>query len=162
MPKPKTRQSYAAPPIPPPPSRFLPCPSFTSPTFSSNRPQERTPFPYSPNPFQPLSPSPTPTSKQFYALPSTSSTPPLKKPFNVVASSFPPLASLSNQPKYRSFTPQEAQTPKEDHSIELLKDSWNFILWIEPEYQHIAYTLSLVKQLIPPGWEHPKTEIFKT
>ena len=138
-PKPRTRQSYVAPPIPPPPSRFLPCPSFTSPTFSSNRPQERAPFPCSPNPFQPLSPSPTPTSKQSYALPST-----------------------SNQPKYRSFTFQEAQTPKEDHNIELPKDSWNFILWIEPEYQHITDTLSLVKQLIPPGWEHLKTEIFKT
>ena len=96
-PKPRTRQSYAAPSIPPPLSRFLPCPSFTSPTFSSNRPQERAPFTCSLNPFQPLSPSPTPTSKQSYALPSTSSTPPLKKPFNVVASSFPPLASSSNQ-----------------------------------------------------------------
>ena len=161
-PKPRTRQSNAAPLIPPPPSRFLPCPSFTSPTFSSNRPQERTPFPCSPNPFQPLFPSPTPTSKQSYALPSTSSTAPLKKPFNIVASSFPPLASPSNQPKYKSFTSQEAQTPKEDHNIELPKDSWNFILLIEPEYQQIINTLSLVKQLIPPGWEHPKTEIFKT
>ena len=122
-PKPRSRESYAAPPIPPPPSRFLPCPSFISPTFSSNRPQERTQIPCSPNPFQPLSPSPNLTSKQSYALPSTSSTPPLKKPFNVVASSFPPLASPSNQPKYRSFTPQEAQTPSEDHSIELPKDS---------------------------------------
>ena len=121
-PKPRTRQSYAAPSIPPP-SRFLPCPSFTSPAFSSNRPQERAPLTCSPNPFQPLSPSPTPTTKQSYALPPTSSTPPLKKPFNVVASSFPPLASSSNQPKYRSFTSQEAQTPKEDHSIELPKDS---------------------------------------
>jgi len=62
-PKPRTRQSYAAPPIPPPPSRFLPCPSFTSPTFSSNKSQERTPLTCSPNPFQPLSPSPNPTSK---------------------------------------------------------------------------------------------------
>ena len=152
-PKPRTRQSYAAPPIPPPPSRFLLCPSFTSPTFSSNRP----PITCSPNPFQPLFPSPTPTTKQSYALPSTPSTTPLKKPFNVIASSFPPLASPSNQPKYRSSTSQEAQTPKEDHSIELPKDSWNFILWIEPKYQHITDTLSLVRQLILPGWEHPKT-----
>ena len=129
-PKPRTRQSYAAPPIPPPPSRFLLCPSFTSPTFSSNKSQERTPLTFSPNPFQPLSPSPNPTSKQTYALPLTSSTPPLKKPFNVVTSSFPPLASPSNQPKYRSSTSQETQTqtPKEDHSIKLPKDSWNFIL----------------------------------
>ena len=112
--KPRIRQSYTAPLIPPP-SRFLPCPSFTSPTFSLNRPQERAPLTCSPNPFQTLSPSPTPTSKQSYALPSTSSTPPLKKPFNVVAFSFPPLASPSNQPKYRS-TSQEAQTPKEDHN----------------------------------------------
>ena len=82
------RQSYAAPPIPPPPSRFLPCPSFTSPTFSSNKSLDRSPLTCSPNPFQPLSPSPIPTSKQTYALSSTSSTPPLKKPFNVVASSF--------------------------------------------------------------------------
>ena len=161
-PKPRTRWSYAAPPIPPPPSRFLPCPSFTSPTFSSKRPQERAPLTCSPNPFQPFSPSPTPTSKQSYALPSTSLTPPLKKPFNIVASFFPPLASSSKQPKYRSITSQEAQTPKEDHSIELLKDSWNFLLWIEPEYQHITNTLSLVRQLIPPGWEHPKKEIFTT
>ena len=121
-PKPRTKQSYVAPPIPPPPNRFLPCPSFTSPTFSSIKPQEKAPLSCSLNPFQPLSLSPTPTSKQSYALPSTSSTPPLKKPFNVVASSFPPLASSSNQPKYRSFTSQEAQTPKEDHSIELPKD----------------------------------------
>ena len=152
-PKPKTRQSYAASPIPP--SRFLPYPSFTSPTFSSNRP----PITCSPNPFQPLFLSPTPTTKQSYALPSTPSTTPLKKPFNVIASSFPPLSSPSNQPKYRSSTSQEAQTPKEDHSIEHPKDSWNFILWIEPEYQHITDTLSLVSQLIPLGWEHPKTKI---
>ena len=111
-PKPRTRQSYAAPLIPP--GRFLHFPSFTTPTFSSNRPQERTPSTCSPNPFQPLSPSPTPTSKQSYALPSSPSTPPLKKPFNIVASSFPLLASPSNQPKYRSSTSQEAQTtPKE-------------------------------------------------
>ena len=44
-------------------------------------------------------------------------------PFNIVASSFPPLASPSNQPKYRSSTSQEAQVPKEDHGIELPKDS---------------------------------------
>ena len=97
-----------------------------------------------------------------FRSPSSPSTPPLKKPFNIVASSFPLLASPSNQPKYRSFTSQEAQTPKEDHNIELPKDSWNFILWIELEYQHITDTLSLVRQLIPPRWEHPKTEIFKT
>ena len=146
-PKPRTRQSYAAPLIPPPPSRFLPCPSFTSPTFSSNKSQERTPLTCSPNPFQPLSPSPIPTSKQTYALSLTSSTPPLKKPFNVVASSFRPMDSPSNQSKYRSSTSQETQTqiPKEDHSIELPKDSWNFILWIEPEYQHIIDTPSLVR-----------------
>ena len=119
-PKPRTRQSYAAPSIPPP-SRFLPCPSFTSSTFSSNRPQERPPLTCSPNPFEPLSPSPTPTTKQTYALPSTSLTPPLKKPFNIVASSFPPLTSPSNQPKYKSSTSQEAQALKEDHSIELPK-----------------------------------------
>ena len=117
-PKPRTRQSYAAPPIPP--SRFLPYPSFTSPTFSLNRPQERSPLTCSPNPFEPLSPKPTPTTKQTYAL---SSTPPLKTAFNIVASSFPPLASTSNQPKYRSSTSQEAQALKEDHSIELPKDS---------------------------------------
>ena len=117
-PKPRTKQSYAAPPIPP--SRFLPCPSFTSPTFSLNRPQERSPLTCSPNPFEPLSPKPTPTTKQTYA---SSSTPPLKTPFNIVASSFPPLASTSNQPKYRSSTSQEAQAPKEDQSIELPKDS---------------------------------------
>ena len=60
------------------------------------------------------------------------------------------------------FRSQEAQTPKEDHNIELPKDSWNFILWIEPEYRYIIDTLSLVNQLIPPGWEHPKTETLKT
>ena len=92
------------------------------------------------------------------------STPPLKTLFNIVASSFPPLTSPSNQSKNRPSTSQEAkaQAPKEDHSIELLKDSWNFILWIEPGYQHITDTLSLVSQLIPPGWEHPKIEILKT
>ena len=160
--KPRTRQSYVAPLIPPPPNRFLSCPSFTSPTFSSNRPQERPPLTCSPNPFQPFSPSPTPITKQSYASPSTPSTPPLKKPFNIVASSFPPLASPSNQPKYKSSTFQEAQTPKEDHSIKLPKDSQNYILWIELEYQHIPNTLSLVRQLIPPRWEHPKTETLKT
>ena len=92
-PKPRTRQSYAAPPIPP--SRFLPCPYLSSPTFSSNRPQERSPLTCNPNPFEPLSPNPTPTTKQTYASPST---PPLKTPFNIVASSFPlqPLP-LTNQ-----------------------------------------------------------------
>ena len=113
-PKPRTRQSYAAPPIPSSPSRFLPYPSFTSPTFSSNRPQERAPFTCSPNPFQPLSPSPTPTSKQSYALPSTSSTPPLKKPFNVVASSFPPLAS---SPTNQSIDPLPHKKPKPQKQI---------------------------------------------
>ena len=156
-PKPRTRQSYAAPPIPP--SRFLPCPYLSSPTFSSNKPQERSPLTCNPNPFEPLSPNPTPTTKQTYASPST---PPLKTPFNIVASSFPPLASPSNQSKNRPPTSQEAQSTKEDHSIELPKDSWNFILWIEPEYQHITDTLSLVRQLIPPGWEHPTTETLKT
>ena len=94
-PKPRTKQSYAAPPVPPPPSKFLPCPSFNSPSFSLNRPQERSPIPCSPNPFQPLRPSPNPTTKQSYALPSTPL--PLKTPFNLVASSFPPLASPSSQ-----------------------------------------------------------------
>ena len=139
-PKPKTRQSYATASIPS--SSFLPCPFFTSPTFSSNRPQERSPLTCSPNPCDPLSPSPSLTRKQTYASPST---PHIKKPFTIVATSFPPLAFPSNQPKYRSSTSQEAQAPKEDHSIELPKDSWNFILWIEPEYQHITNTLSLVK-----------------
>ena len=138
--KPRTRQSYAAPPIPP--SRFLPCPYLSSPTFSSNKPQERSPLTCNPNPVEPLSPNPTPTTKQTYASPST---PPLKTPFNIVASSFPPLASPSNQSKNRPPTSQEAQSPKEDHSIELPKDSWNFILWIEPEYQHITDTLSLAR-----------------
>ena len=154
--KPRTRQSYSAPPIPP--SRFLPCPYLSSPTFSSNRPQERSPLTCNPNPFEPLSLNPTPTTKQTYASPST---PPLKTPFNIVASSFPPLASSSNQSKNRPPTSQEVQSPKEDHSIERPKDSWNFILWIEPKYQHITDTLSLVRQLIPPGWEHPTTETLK-
>ena len=96
-PKPKTRQSYATPPIPP--SKFLLCPSFTSLTFSSNRPQERSPLVCSPNPFEPLSPNPTPTTRQTYASP-----PPLKTPFNIVASSFPPLTSTTNQSKYRPST----------------------------------------------------------
>ena len=109
-PKPRTRQSYADPLIPPPLSRFLPCPSFTSPTFSSNRHQERPPLTCTPNPIQPLSPSPTPTTKQSYASPSTPtpSIPPQKKPFNLVASFFPLLASPSKQPKYRYSTSQEA------------------------------------------------------
>ena len=133
--KPRTRQSYAAPPILPPSNRFLPCPSFNSPNFSSKRPQERPLLPCNPNPFQPLSPSSTPTTKQPYAMPLTP--PPLKTPFNIVASSFPPLTSPSpsNQSKDRPSTSQaQAQAPKEDHNVKLLKDSWNFILWIEREY----------------------------
>ena len=113
----KTKQSYAAPLIPP--SRFLPCPSFTSPNFSSNKTQERSPFTCSPNPFEPLSLNPTLTTKQTYA---SLSTPPLKTPFNIDASSFPPLVSPSKQSKYRSSTSQKAQALKEDHSIELPKD----------------------------------------
>ena len=162
-PKLRTRQFYAAPPIPPPPSRFLLYPSFNSPAFSSNRPQERPTLPCCPNPFQPLSPSYTPTTKQSYALPSTP--PPLKTPFNIVASSFPPLTSPSpsNQSKDKPSTSQtQAQAPKEDHNVELPKDSWNFILWIEREYQHITDPFSLVSQLLPPGWEHPKTKTLKT
>ena len=120
--KPRTRQSYIAPPVPPPPSRFFPCPSFSSPSFSLNRPQERSPIPCSPNPFQPLSPSSTPTTKQSYALPSTP--PSLKTPFNLVASSFPPLASSSSQSKNRPSTSQtQAPAPKEDHSIEIPKNA---------------------------------------
>ena len=127
--------------------------------LSPSRPQERSPLTCSPNPFEPLFPNPTPTTKQTYALPSTL---PLKTPFNIVASSFPPLVSPSNQSKCKSSTSQEAQAPKEDRGIELPKDSWNFTLWIEPEYHHITDTFSLVRQLIPPRWEHPKTETLKT
>ena len=112
----------------------------------------QTPLTHSPQ-------SPSPTTKHTYAL---LLTPPLKKPFNIVASSFPPLAFPSNQPKYRSSTSQEAQALKEDYSIELPKDFWNFILWIEPEYQHKTDTFSLVRQLIPLRWEHPKTKTLKT
>jgi len=35
-------------------------------------------------------------------------------------------------------------------------------LWVEQEYQHIIDPLTLARQLIPPGWEHPKTETLKT
>ena len=155
--KPRTRQSYVATLIPP--SRFLPCPSFTSLTFSSNRPQERSPLTCSPNPFDPLSPKPLSNNQTDICFALNSS---LIKPFNIAASSFPPLAFPSNQPKYRSSTSQEAQALKEDYSIELPKDFWNFILWIEPEYQHKTDTFSLVRQLIPLRWEHPKTKTLKT
>ena len=156
--KPRTRQSYVAPSIPPPlPDSSLVPLSLHPPSLRTD--PKKYPHTCSPNPFEPLSPNPIPTTKQTYASPST---PPLKTPFNIVASSFPPLASPSNQSKYRPPNSQETQAPKEDHSIELPKDSWNFILWIEPEYQHKTDTFSLVRQLIPLRWEHPKTKTLKT
>ena len=77
---------------------FIPCPFFTLPSFSlSTTPRERSPPIHTSNSFHPISPhlSSKPQTKQPYASPSSSSTFTLKKPFNIGASSFPPVFPLT-------------------------------------------------------------------
>ena len=154
---------------------FIPCPFFTLPSFSlSTTPRERSPPIHTSNSFHPISPhlSSKPQTKQPYASPSSSSTLTLKKPFNIGASSFPPVFPLTffhhskTDCLYSSTPPPPPQTRQnvrtDANAQEVAKDNWNPVLIIEPEFQHITNPLSLARSLHPPGWEHPKVETLKT